>query len=622
MSEEKTEKFHNSEPETSENTELTVLKYAQPKILLLDMEENTEVLLKQAGYHITVGSFGSPYKVEKSEEFKPVLPNHKLPWDLVEQEIVVIDLGSNIYLDYESPKETSYPVGNQFYTSCERGVIDPRPLSMEFHRDDFDKILSSGGVFIIFSQVRCLQPLYWGNLRYAPFFPESKKTIDFDNWSFLSLLKPNDRGRYGVVNSLDTKLVAGQEISVVLESSEKQIGASLLAEHIDKAFYLCTLCPTSLIREFWVTLAKDKYGLPVSGAIVPNDQRRGWVFIFPHLKDKPRFLMRFFNEVLPSLSPRLFPYAEGNRWVQRSEYELPKVLEYTSQIQSIHEEAQKQVAKLEEAIEKERMEMAYLHDLIRETGTPLVNAVKKTLEVLGFQSVKDVDEEMAKTGQTHSKCEDLQIHDGSPFLLVEIKGISGLPTDEDSFQVFKHILIRMKEWDRTDVQGLTIFNHQKNLPPLDRENKKTFRQIILDNAEEQGFGLLTTWELFRLTRNYLKHGWAHEQVREVFYRHGHIEPIPAHYEFIGVIEHFWEKAGAVGVRIQQSFLQRGDCIAFEGSVEFEEQEVVSLEENRKSVEQVEMGGLAGIKTHFTKNQMKKNVRVFRLVKSESRNFIT
>jgi hypothetical protein len=90
---------------------------------------------------------------------------------------------------------------------------------------------------------------------------------------------------------------------------------------------------------------------------------------------------------------------------------------------------------------------------------------------------------------------------------------------------------------------LTIFNHQKNLPPLDRENKKTFRQTILDNAEGQGFGLLTTWELFRLTRNYLKHGWTHEQVREVFYRHGHIEPIPTHYEFIGVIEHFWEKAG-------------------------------------------------------------------------------
>ncbi len=79
------------------------------------------------------------------------------------------------------------------------------------------------------------------------------------------------------------------------------------------------------------------------------------------------------------------------------------------------------------------------------------------------------------------------------------------------------------------------------------------------------------------------------------------------------------KAGAVGVRIQASLLQRGDCIAFEFPVEFEEQEVVSLEENRNSVEQVEIGGLAGIKTSFTKDQMKKNVRVFRLVKSESKN---
>lgn len=222
---------------------------------------------------------------------------------------------------------------------------------------------------------------------------------------------------------------------------------------------------------------------------------------------------------------------------------------------------------------------------------------------------------MEKARQIGGKCEDLQIHDASPVLLVEIKGISGLPTDPDSFQVLKHLIIRMKEWGRTDVEALTIFNHQNNLPPLDRENKNTFRQTILDNAEGQGFGLLTTWELFRLTRNYLKHGWTHEQVREVFYRHGHIEPIPAHYEFVGIIEHFWEKAEAVGVRIQASLLQRGDFIAFEFTVEFEEQEVVSLQENCQPVEQVEIGGLAGIKTHFTKDQMKKNVRVFRLVKS-------
>jgi hypothetical protein len=607
MSEEKNEKSHDQKPKSSEAIAESVLKYPQPKILLIDIQEEAETLLKAAGYNVTVGSFGRPYKVDKNDSLQPIITNENLPWNLSEQEIVVIDLLSNAPVAQE-PGEKHTSLGeNDWWASCSEGVIDPRPRSMLIERKSFDRILEHRGVFIIFADIRRQQKQFWGHLQHGHFIEESK--IPFDNWCFLSILNPDN---------LSIEADYGQEISVPIELPPL---SSTLVEHTEDAIFNCTLSRGYQFEKFWLPLAENKYGSTVAAAIGP-DESRGWIFILPQLKNKPGFLRRFFNEVLPPISSHLFPYVEGGRWAQKPEYEFPKVLELKSRIQKIQEEAKRQVLELERAIEQERMEMAYLHDLIRATGTPLVNAVKKTLEVLGFQSVKDVDEEMEKTGQTYGKCEDLQIHDNSPVLLVEIKGISGLPTDADSFQVLKHILIRMKEWDRTDVQGLTIFNHQKNLPPLDRENQKTFRQTILDNAEGQGFGLLTTWELFRLTRNYLKHGWTHEQVREVFYRHGHIEPIPTHYEFIGVIEHFWEKAEAVGVRIKASLLQRGDCIAFEFPVEFEEQEVVSLEENRKSVEQVEIGGLAGIKTHFTKDQMKNNVRVFRLVKSESRNPIT
>ncbi len=581
-----------------------VLKYPKPKILLIDIQEEAENLLKAAGYNVTIGSFGSSYKVDKRDSFLPIITNEYLPWNLSEQEIVVIDLLHNTLVEEVSGEKHTSPGENDWWASCSKGGIDPRPRSMFSERKSFDRILQHRGVFIIFADIRRQQKQFWGHLEYGQFVKNSE--FDFDNWCFLSIFDSEN---------LFADEDYGQEISVAIEFPPI---SSFLAEYTENAAFACTLRPGYQTEKFWLPLAKNKYGSTVAAAIVPNESR-GWIFIFPQLKDKPDFLSRFFNEVLPPIYPHLFPYVEGVRWVQKPEYEFPNVLELKSRIQEIQEEARRQVLELEKAIEQERMEMAYLHDLIRETGTPLVNAVKKTLEVLGFQSLKDVDEEMEKTGQTYGKCEDLQIHDSSPVLLVEIKGISGFPTDADSFQVLKHILIRIKEWDRTDVEGLTIFNHQKNLPPLERENKKTFRQTILENAEGQGFGLLTTWELFRLTRNYLKHGWTHEQVREVFYRHGHIEPIPTHYEFIGVIEHFWEKAEAVGVRIQASLLQRGDCIAFEFPVEFEEQEVVSLEENRKSVEQVEIGGLAGIKTHFTKDQMKKNVRVFRLVKSESRN---
>jgi hypothetical protein len=103
---------------------------------------------------------------------------------------------------------------------------------------------------------------------------------------------------------------------------------------------------------------------------------------------------------------------------------------------------------------------------------------------------------------------------------------------------------------------------------LDRDNKAPFREDVLTNAEEQAF----------------------EYVKELFYLSGRIEPIPKHYEFIGVVERFWERVDAVGVRMEASILTRGDRIAFKLPVEFEEQAVQSLQ----------------------KEQLKKGTRVFRL----------
>ncbi len=383
------------------------------------------------------------------------------------------------------------------------------------------------------------------------------------------------------------------------------------SKHFTNAEFLCTFNSIGL-GESWLTLAENKYGEPVAGAIQPPDAK-GWIFIFPQLQDKSRFLVEFFNGFLPNISAHLFPDVEGGRWVERSEYELPQVLEFKKKIQQIEEEVKTKVAKLEEAIEKERSENAYLYDLIRENSTLLVSAVNKALEVLGFQSVIDVDKEMEKAGDTRPKREDLQIKDGSPILLVEVKGISGLPMDE-SLQAWKYLVPRMKEWNRTDIEALSIINHQRNIPPLDRENENPFREDNLINAQEHGFGLLTTWDLFRLTRSYLKNRWKHEHIKPLFYQKGRIQPVPKHYEFIGTVQRFIPKIGVVGVQIEAANLKHGDRIAFELTVEFEEQEVESLEVDNQPVAQAEIGMLAGIKTHLTKQQLKEKVRVFRLVK--------
>jgi len=170
----------------------------------------------------------------------------------------------------------------------------------------------------------------------------------------------------------------------------------------------------------------------------------------------------------------------------------------------------------------------------------------------------------------------------------------------------------MREWKHTDIQGLAIINHQRNLPALDRDNNLPFRKDILTNAEEHQFGLITTWDLYRLIRSYIKLGWKHEHIKSLFYQVGRISPVPNHYEYIGTIEHFWPKASVVGVNIEEHELSIGDTIAFEFPIEFEEQKIRSLQVDKATVEKSNVGDLAGIQTHLTKEQARKKIRVYRI----------
>ena len=168
----------------------------------------------------------------------------------------------------------------------------------------------------------------------------------------------------------------------------------------------------------------------------------------------------------------------------------------------------------------------------------------------------------------------------------------------------------MREWNRTDVQGLSLINTQRGIPPLSRE-ASPFRELLIENAIKQKFGLMTMWNFHRLVRNALKFHWTPEQVKPVLYRIGVIEPIPEHCEFVGKVEDFWPNHKAVGIRITNQPLRIGDTIAFELPVEFEEQKVISLQVDKESKEAAALGELAGVLTDFSSSQLKKGIRVFR-----------
>ena len=245
-------------------------------------------------------------------------------------------------------------------------------------------------------------------------------------------------------------------------------------------------------------------------------------------------------------------------------------------------------------------------DLLTGTDSQLVDAVKASLRKLGFTKLVDVDEERDKEGK--ARREDLQIHDSSPALIVDIKGLGGHPADADTFQSHKHATLRLQEWKRLDVQALTIINHQRYMPPLNRDNKMPFRQEILDFAGEVKMGLITSWELYRLVRSALKWDWRAENTVPVLYAIGRIATIPKHYTPLGFVAHVW--TGAVSIQLESVGLKLGDRIAFELDVEFEEQEVTSLQVNKVAVETASVGVRVGTATDLQRPVIRDGMRVF------------
>ncbi|MCA7890154.1 hypothetical protein LGM58_44140, partial [Burkholderia contaminans] len=196
--------------------------------------------------------------------------------------------------------------------------------------------------------------------------------------------------------------------------------------------------------------------------------------VVPQLANKAAFLDELLTTVLPEYLPDLFPDIATGAWTHRPEYELPRVAELRSERIRIEEETRAALAALDGQIDAEKIENGWIHDLLTATGDELVNAVKRALTEMGFRKVVDVDEIRDQAKQ--SRREDLRIEDRHPVLVVDIKGIGGRPTDEDATQANKHALIHSRESKNPEVQGLSIINHERHMPPLERDNNMPFRE--------------------------------------------------------------------------------------------------------------------------------------------------
>jgi hypothetical protein len=558
-----------------------------PKVMLIDLDAGVEHRLTEEGYNVTVGTFGRPYFVGAHELFQ-VAGDWRLPL-FSEQEIVIVDTDSgNVALI--APTPTTPITEFAWWTESTGLSVDPRPAAIAHCQNPAARILRHGGLVILFAAPRILSTYIWGKRTRAGFAKQQERVLS--NWSLLKEL-----------DDLDVSTDYGEEVSAVSTDSPLH---KLLLRFIADLKFDCIVAPSYEQRGNWVTLATNKYGRSVAGWLF-SDAHQGKIIVLPRVSDQATFLTELLS-VLPDMSPHLFPESGGsNSWVRERDYELPLVVALNREMIAIEEKTRARIAELHDAIESEREHSGYMHDLLCESGDRLVAAVKKALEAIGFTSVMDADQAL-ESGQR--KREDLQVRDDSPVLLVEIKGLAGFPAEHDAIQVAKYVAPRMRDWDRRDVAGLSIINHQRFLPGL-RRDPNPFTSDVLTNATDLGFGLMTSWDLFRLLRSFQKLGWKPENVKPLFYGFGRVEAVPAHYKLVGQVEQFWEKPGAVGIRLSDGALATGDRIAYQLPVEFEEETIESLQLEGAPANRADQGSLAGIKTSLTKDQARKGVRVYR-----------
>lgn len=458
------------------------VRYKKPKILTLDLPVSLAERLRAAGYNVMPGTLGRPYKVQKGDGYVPVVVKASVP-NFAEQEIVVIDL--------EPPETAEGPEGQKvtslgeldWFAKASTGVIDPRPRVMTWLQDDSDRILKSGGVFVIFADSRLRQSTVLAAVvsNYFRDF-QVRQDIDADNWSILTSLSPDH---------LKIEADYGTEIKV---SEGLGLLTPFLRRHLAGATFSATFHPLYPLSEngngpIFFPLATSKFGDTVAGGLLPREKGEGIVLILPQLEDKEAAVLDLIQTALPEILPRLFPDHEGGRWVHRDEYEHPSILERKVAQLEVQRKANEEVARLDREIDAERDRCGFLHGLLTKSGKALVTDVKRALEFVGFQKVVDVDE---VDDAEANKQEDLQILDGSPSLLLEIKGLAGMPTEGDTLQVTKYVLRRIRQWKRTDVVGLSLVNHQRNLPALERNHANAFTEHQVQDAKQNDTGLMTT----------------------------------------------------------------------------------------------------------------------------------
>lgn len=564
--------------------------FQQPKIYLIDTDQTVHEKLLKKWSSIDAGTLGTPYEVSSDSNWVPVVQHQTLS-NFEESDLVIIDFESKNLSKKSSGGKHAPPGEIDLWAKCDKGWIDARVRNALLAKADLDRIIENGGVLIIFAAPDSPMSFQWGYTDYRDLLTTSR-SIDGGIWNITSSL-----------NQLNISTESGSIINIT-DSSPTGL---LLQRHLHDSKFTCTFESKWRNNKNFHTIATNKYGASVAAVI---NSPKGLIFLLPQISNKAYFIDELLSDTLPEILPSLFPDIEKGKWTHRPEYEIEQIKTLTNQKDLLIKSTQAALDEIQEKIDEQRIVNGWLHDLLTETGDKLVDAIKNALAELGFKKVIDMDE--VRDTQGKSRREDLRLEDEETLLIIDIKGVGGRASDEDIMQANKHVMINMKELKRTNIQGLSIINQQRHLPPLERDNIGAFRQEILDFAGETDLGLLTSFDLYRMIVNKKKHDWLPEWVKPILYNHKRITVVPTHYRYLGTISKVF--TGMFGLHILENEINTGDKLSVEGEIYFSEITVETIQVNNVDVKTAQLGDPAGFIWPESEIKLKEGMRVYAIPK--------
>ncbi|MGB4704820.1 MAG: hypothetical protein WBI18_07080 [Candidatus Saccharicenans sp.] len=273
------------------------------------------------------------------------------------------------------------------------------------------------------------------------------------------------------------------------------------------------------LGETWKIIAKSYDGYPVSLLI---GKGKGFIWLLPWFGQENIKVVDFILKDVFPLMELKGKETEQVDWIDKEEYLFPEIKELYLKKEEEKRKFEERIKELDEKIKSLRQtQQEMFNRLLKAEGRELKEAVINAFRYLGWARVVDVDEYWRNV--IRDKEEDLWLIENSELpleaclrkeflILVVIRSSRNWATDDDCILLQRYKGRRMQEFDNTRMKAILVGNYFNLVEAKLRSNP--FSQFQIEEAEKDGNGLLTTYDLFMAIKAEKEGQVSREEIRK------------------------------------------------------------------------------------------------------------